>query len=148
MGRKKPAPRKVYTPGSKASLPQKSPGKSPKAKAGRPKKITVRCAKRGKYKSRYDEGKLSEALEEVKAGRMSERQAAKEYSVPRSTLKDRLAERVQNEKAGRPTVLSTEEELILVERLILLGEWGFPLTTRCLRHTIQAYLDHQGRTTR
>ena len=142
MGRKKPA-RKVHTPGSRPS----ETGKSPKAK-GRPKKVAVPCSKRGKYRASYDYSKLTEAMEEVKEGRMSERQAAKEFNVPRSTLKDRLAERIKEEKAGRPTVLSVEEELILVERLILHGEWGFPLTPLCLRHTIQDYLDRQGRTTR
>ena len=96
MGRKKPA-RKVRTPGSRPS----ETGKSPKAK-GRPKKVAVPCSKRGKYRASYDNSKLTEAMEEVKEGRMSERQAAKEFNVPRSTLKDRLAEWIKEEKAGRP----------------------------------------------
>ena len=60
------------------------------------------CSKRGKYRASYDYSKLTEAMEEVKEGRMSERQAAKEFNVPRSTLKDRLAEWIKDEKAGRP----------------------------------------------
>lgn len=146
MGRTKLKPMKVYTPGSKPDL-MSPPGKSPKSK-GRPKKVTVRSTLRGKYKGRYDVSKIVEAMEEVKQGRMTERKAAIEYGIPRSTLKDRLAERVQGGKAGRPTVLSEEEELILEERLVLLGQWGFPLTPRCLRDTIKAYLDGQGKTTR
>ena len=131
MGRKKPAARKVHTPGSRPS----ETGKSPKAK-GRPKKVDVPSSKRGKYRASYDNAKLTEAMEEVKAKRMSKRQAAKAFNVPRSTLKDRLADRNKEENPGRPKVLSVEEELILVERLILHGEWGFPLTPLCLRQTI------------
>jgi hypothetical protein len=40
------------------------------------------------------------------------------------------------------------EEQILVERALILGEWGFPLTRRDLRILIKAYLDRQGKTTR
>ena len=58
-----------------------------------------------------------------------------------------MAEKV-TDKLGRPTVLSDEEERILVERLIVMGEWGFPLTSHNLRHLIKAYLDRMGKTTR
>lgn len=149
MGRtgKKLAPKKVYTPGSKPDLLKSPAGKSPKPK-GRPKKVPVPSTERGKYKARYDEDKLAEALEQVKGGNMSERTAAKEFGVPRSTLKDRLAARVNSDKAGRPTVLSTTEEEILVQRLKYFSDWGYPLTASCLRRIIKAYLDHQGRTSR
>jgi hypothetical protein len=66
----------------------------------------------------------------------------------RSTLKDRLTDRVTREIAGRPTVLSKGKEELIVERLLLLGNWGFPLTSADLCHLIKAYLDAQGRTTR
>ncbi len=36
----------------------------------------------------------------------------------------------------------------MAQRLILMGEWGFPLTSRNLCYLIKAYLDGQGRTTR
>ncbi len=36
----------------------------------------------------------------------------------------------------------------MAQRLILMGEWGFPLTSRDLCYLIKAYLDGQGRTTR
>jgi hypothetical protein len=45
-------------------------------------------------------------------------------------------------------VLSEEEESIIVERLKLMGTWGFPLTSRDLCAIIKAYLDELGRTTR
>ncbi len=52
------------------------------------------------------------------------------------------------ETAGQPTVLSEDEELLIVERLVMQGEWGFPLTTTDLQNIIKDYLDSQGRTTR
>ena len=58
-----------------------------------------------------------------------------------------MAEKVKD-KLGRPTVLSTEEERTLVERIIVMGEWGFPLKGRDLRHLIKGYLDRMGKTTR
>ena len=79
---------------------------------------------------------------------MLERAAALAYGVPRSTLKDKLAERVSNETAGRPPVLSKEEEELFIQRLIMHGEWGFPLSSTDLRNIIKDYLDRQGRTTR
>jgi hypothetical protein len=45
-------------------------------------------------------------------------------------------------------VLSEEEEEYLVERILVMGEWGFPLAKRDLTHIVKDYLDRQGRTTR
>jgi hypothetical protein len=139
--------KKVSTPGSQ--LPKRkstaiSPGK------GRPKKVTntIKSLLRGKYKGKYTDAQLKEAMDDVQNKRMSERAAALAYGIPRSTLKDRLAERVTNDSAGRPTVLSKEEEELIVERLLLHGNWGFPLTSADLCHVIKAYLDSMGRTTR
>lgn len=135
---KKIRARAVLTPGSS----KKSPGR------GRPKKLVEVRARRGPYKTGYTEEEKKRAIEEVKEGRMSERRAAREYGIPRSTLKDMIGERVTHDTAGRPPVLSKEEEELIVERLIIHGEWGFPLSSTDLRHVIKDYLDSQGRTSR
>ena len=49
---------------------------------------------------------------------------------------------------GRPTVLSPEEEEIMVERMMVLAEWGYPLTIRALQELVKNYLDRMGKTTR
>ena len=90
---------------------------------------------------------MQQAVKEVQEQRMSFRQAAMEYQVPITTLFDRVKEKV-SETSGRPTDLSKLEETILVERLLVLGEWGFPLTRRDLCNLIKIYLDSLGRTTR
>jgi hypothetical protein len=47
---------------------------------------------------------------------------------------------------GRPPELSEEEEDIMVQRLKIMGMWGFPLTSYDLRYIIKSYLDGAGRT--
>jgi hypothetical protein len=79
---------------------------------------------------------------------MSERAAAQAYGIPRSTLKDRRAKRVTRETAGRPTVLSKDEELFIVEGMQIQASWGFHLTSKELCIVIIGYLDSLGRTTR
>jgi DNA invertase Pin-like site-specific DNA recombinase len=79
----------VSTPGSQKCLGQhKSPGK------GRPKKTVEKDSRRGRYKAHYDHRQLEDALLEVRNGNMSERAASKAFGVPRSTLKDRIGEKV------------------------------------------------------
>ena len=86
---------------------------------------------------------MHRAIQAVK-DRMSVRQASEKFGVPRSTLHDRATDSVK-ETLGRPTQLSPQEESIIVERAILMGEWGFPLVRRELRELVKGYLDHIGK---
>ena len=124
---------KVMTPGSK----------------GRPRKLKEKKGSKrlGNYRSKYTEETFLKALKAVKDKRMSLRDAQKEYGVPKTTLIDRLAGR-RGDKLGRSTVLSKEEVEFLVERILVMGEWGFPLAKRDLTQIVEDYLDRQGRTTR
>jgi len=143
MARKR-MPKKVYTPGSQpAGCAAKSPGR------GRPKKVMVRCgtSRAGNYRSKYSKEQLESAIRTYKAGKMSLSEVSKQFNVPTSTLCDRINKKVKG-TLGRPTVLSREEEEILVERLIMHGEWGFPLTSEDVRTVIKDYLDRLGRNTR
>lgn len=49
---------------------------------------------------------------------------------------------------GRPYVLTKEEEDIITQRAILLGEWGYPTLPKDLRVLVKDYLDSQDRRTR
>ena len=97
------------------------------------------------YRGGYSEEDVQAAVQEMKAG-MSARAASERYGIPRSTLLDRCAG-VHSAKQGRPTVLKEEEEAVIVEMLLLLGEWGFPFTSEDLRHFVKSYLDKKGATT-
>lgn len=137
-----PKARKVLTPGSQSHV---SPGR------GRPKKAKERSkagySRVGNYRSKYTQAVFLEAMEAVQEKRMSFREAAKHYGVPKTTLIDRIAERY-GPKLGHPIVLTAEEETIIVERLIVLGEWGFPFNSHDLTHLVKNYLDSLGRSTR
>jgi transposase-like protein len=135
-----PKAKKVYTPGSK-------PPKVQTAGRGRPKKKKDRKSRKGNYRTKYNQEAMRQAVQAVADKRMTMTEASKHYQVPKTTLHDRLHERV-SERVGRPTVLSPEEEQIIVERLVLMGEWGYPLTCRDLRQLIKSYLDGLGRATR
>jgi DDE superfamily endonuclease/helix-turn-helix, Psq domain len=106
-------------------------------------KVTSR---KNNYRTSYEQDNMDEAVNAVKSG-MTVKMAAAQFSVPRTTLGDRVAGRTKLDP-GRPTQLSNEEEKILVERAMLLGSWGFPLTFRDFRELVKAYLDKTGRTTK
>lgn len=90
---------------------------------------------------------LDIAMELVKSKEMTIRSAAKHFNIPKSTLArhckthDKLQER-----AGRPTLFSREEEDIFVDYCLLLSEWGFPLDKMDLRVFAQRYLNKIGKT--
>ncbi|XP_046684451.1 MFS-type transporter clz9-like [Homalodisca vitripennis] len=49
-------------------------------------------------------------------------------------------------KKGGQTVLSEEEEKIIVDRLKTVGEWGYPIDSITLRLLVKEYLDRRGKT--
>jgi hypothetical protein len=143
LGKVKKA-RKVYTPGSRPKDSGISPGR------GRPKKKEMRkpgWSRKGNYRTKYSPEALLKAIKAVQEKRMSAREAAKLYQVPKTTILDRISGR-SSPAVGHPTELSQEEESVIVERLVLMGRWGFPLSRHDLSHLIKAYLDAEGRTSR
>ena len=98
---------------------------------------------RGKKMSQYDQDKMDQAVKAVKDGTMSVREASNTYEVPKSTLQDRVSNKHSNIH-GRPTVLSKEEEEMMVLRLGILAKWGYPMTETDLRFFVKAYLDKKG----
>lgn len=95
----------------------------------------------------YTTEQLNRAVQEIKAGRISLREASKRYKISLGTLSRKCRNKHMN-TFGRPTVLSKEEESKIVEGLLVAAEWGFPLTTHDLRNVIKTYLDSSGRTER
>jgi hypothetical protein len=137
--------KKVYTPGSQPVRLVNSPGR------GRPKKIKNRSlaglSRKGNYGTKYRPQDLEQAITAVKDKIMTIREAAKHYEVPRTTIQDRLTEK-SGDKLGRPTELTEVEESVIVERLLVMGRWGFPLNRHDLAHLIKSYLDRLGKSTR
>lgn len=76
----------------------------------------------------YDKQKLKDALHELKTNGTKLKTVSSKYKIPRSTLR-RLRDKglLSPEKMGPPTLLSTEEESILVTWILELKDRGFPV---------------------
>lgn len=65
-------------------------------------------------KSNYSIETFHKALDEIQSGTISQRKAAKNYNIPRSTLKNKLKQK-HGKAVGRPAVLTRDEEVIIVD---------------------------------
>lgn len=91
----------------------------------------------------YAPQKLQECLDRIRAHEMTQRQASEVYSIPRSTIKNKL-KGVHPKKTGRARVFSVEEELAFEQHIIKLCDFGFPLIELDFRHAVKQYLDKKG----
>lgn len=107
----------------------------------------VMDGKRGPYTTDKPMTKFQRACDEVKEGHLSVRGAASKYGFSKSTISDAV-NRKHSKRQGGQTVLSAEEEACIVERLVILSQWGFPLDTFDLRILVKLYLDRRGITVR
>ena len=80
---------------------------------------------------------LHKALLMMKEERMSFRQAALAYGVPKSTLHDHYSGKVQGTKRGPATVLSEAEESMLVEWALEMAKIGYGRTQEQISETVK-----------
>jgi hypothetical protein len=76
--------------------------------------------------------------------------ADKDHKISKPTILDKIKlqqGKLQQGKLlqGHPIELTAEEDII-VQRMMMIREWGFPLTRHNPRHLIKSYLDGLGRT--
>lgn len=83
----------------------------------------------------YTDEALSQALEEVRVGRMSRNEASKTFKIPPSTLFNKLNQTNENRPAGRPTILSAAEEAEIAEWITHCATIGDP---RCRAEIIES----------
>lgn len=96
----------------------------------------------GKRRKNYTEEQLAEAVEALNNG-MSGRKCEEEFGIPRKTIVDR-AKGIHGDKMGQPSILSVEEEATICDMVLLMSQWGFPLTGDDLRYFVKSYLDKKG----
>lgn len=84
------------------------------------------------------------AVNEIKNGNLNVKKAAERYGINRSTLINHL-KKSKCGKVGHPTVLTSNEEELLVHSLIKLGEWGFGLDRRKVRLCVQEFVKRMDR---
>ena len=86
------------------------------------------------------------ALKEVREGRMSQRQASKVYSVPRTTLIDKLCgRRPEICRTGPPPAITVEDEEMFSQHVKKIAEAGFIYTRKALLQEVKNYLDAENR---
>ncbi|XP_073334858.1 uncharacterized protein [Pagrus major] len=86
-----------------------------------------------KKKKKWTEEAMERALIEVKSGRCTVRQAAKEFGVPKSSLGDRVSGRVApGSRSGPAQLITSADEDLLVEFSLYMSKHGFPLTKQQL----------------
>ncbi|XP_037624816.1 uncharacterized protein LOC119487840 [Sebastes umbrosus] len=90
----------------------------------------IRQLKKREYKNRkWTKEAMKQATEEVRAGRQTIRQAAKQFGVPKSSLSDRLSGRVAADPVhGQNPLLTIEDEISLVEYCLYSASHGCPQT--------------------
>ncbi|CAG9572954.1 unnamed protein product [Danaus chrysippus] len=89
--------------------------------------------------SNYSSEKLEEALQLIKSGALTQRQVAKRYTIPRSTLNNKL--RMKHSKAvGRPICLTMEEEIMFRDHLLALSDFGIPVGINDFKMLVKRYL--------
>lgn len=108
----------------------------------------VRNYKRGpqarSYRTKYNTEELDLAVNDVRIHGVSIREASRRYEVPFGTLFNKLKGK-HTGSIGHPTALSRDEEAALVENIILVSSWGYPLALEDVRHLVKVYLDRSGR---
>lgn len=95
------------------------------------------------YRRNYALNNLEKALKAVVDNRMSFKQAAEAYQVPKTTIFRKY--RGQNSDIlGRPPVLNNMEENQIVMAMTTAAEFGYPFTTTELKIFVKHYLDRKG----
>lgn len=77
----------------------------------------------------YSEENLKLALHSAREGKMSIRTAAKHFSVPRTTLQDRISGKTTDKlrKTGPQPIMTVEGEKRIGDWVISLAKCGFPI---------------------
>ncbi|KAJ8935653.1 hypothetical protein NQ314_012702 [Rhamnusium bicolor] len=95
---------------------------------------------------KYSEENLALALAAVKSGSMKLSDAARRFDVPKSTIHNKIKEKVPNiRKMGPAPVLSTAEEDRLQNWILSKAKLGFPMHPNEVKDAVQKILKTIGR---
>jgi hypothetical protein len=97
----------------------------------------VRCFKPKRAKT-YASCQLQSAIDAVNERKMSVREAAKEFQVPKSTICDHVIEK-HIRKCGHQTAFSYKEEKRIAKCLIFSSQYGWPCDRRDLAAMVNNY---------
>lgn len=100
--------------------------------------------KRKRTETEYQERDLIEAIDKVKSGEMSIYRAHRTYNVPRTTIKNHVDGKSTSFRIGRPPLLSEHQEKLLLDLVIQLAEWGYPLEREEFKSTAKYFAKTTG----
>lgn len=86
---------------------------------------------------------LQTCLQSILSHQMTQREAAKHFNIPRSTIKNKLKGKYTN-PVGRSRVFTEIEERAFEQHLIKLADYGFPVVEMDFRIIVKHYLDKKG----
>ncbi|CAG9765786.1 unnamed protein product [Ceutorhynchus assimilis] len=90
-------------------------------------------------RANWTEEQLQAAIRAVQHNRLSQREAAQRYKIPRRTLRNHLKSGILNKKIGRSSVLTPEQEVQFSERIVRVCEIGMPLTPLLVRRSVYTF---------
>lgn len=98
-------------------------------------------------KRKYSDTDVHRALEDIQNGATIS-ECARKFGIPRSTLSEKHSGKLPVEhRMGPPTILSSEEEALLVKWIFHVGDLGFPITKEQLLDSVQILLNKTKRET-
>lgn len=92
----------------------------------------------------HDPDKIKKAIEAINNG-LGLRECAKKFNMSSTTLHRHLKSGGTLKKKGGQTALTPEEEAVLVDRLQVCSDWGYPIDSLTLRLLVKDFLDRQGK---
>lgn len=98
--------------------------------------------KRSTNKAAWSVNELNQAIDQLKSGRMSLRQASRSYGIPKTTLQKRSKSNIiSNPNMGRKTIFTAEQENDLVDHIITLSKLFHGISVIELRRMVYEYAD-------
>lgn len=94
----------------------------------------------------HDPKIIKTAIEEVLKGGASYRKVATKYEIDHTVLYRHVKRNGTTKKKGGQTALSEEEEKMLVSRLQICCDWGYPIDPLTFRLLVKDFIDRQGKT--
>ena len=140
--------RKMSTPGSYNLADKKKKKRADKKvgvvkKKGRGSSGRKGSNRKENYLSRYTPEEMDAAYYLVIEEGWNVSAAAREMGVPRVTLINKVKGTHKTGQIGRPKVLTKTEEETIVDLLILMGQFNYPLSKRHLQDMVQGYLEER-----
>lgn len=97
------------------------------------------------YKKIYSEDDLQNALKAIQKENKGIREVSKMFNIPRSTLQFRLGPKFSKIQHGPPTILTNEEENVLVKWILVSSAKGFPRRKENVLAAVKDILDRSPR---